>query len=183
MNLKEKYNREIKPALQEQLKLTNQLAVPAPVKAVVNIGVGKYRDDQEAQKAIVHDLALLTGQQPQKTFARQAIAGFKIRRGSHVGYKITLRGRKMYDFISRLFNLSLPRTRDFRGLPEKSVDQAGNLTLGIKEHIVFPEISHENVRFIFSLEVVLVSSARSRQEALALFRLLGVPFRVAKKNA
>lgn len=177
MNLKEKFKKEILPELKQDLSIKNSLAVPAPKKVVVNVGVGKYKDDKAALETIGKDLASLCGQQPLKTIARKAIAGFKIREKSHIGFKVTLRGQKMYDFISRLVNLSLPRTRDFRGISLSAVDQAGNLTVGIKEHIVFPEISHENVRFIFSLQATVVSSAKNKKEAIALFRKLGFPLK------
>ena len=176
---KEKYEKEVKPFLKEKFGYKNDLAVPRPVKVVLNVGTGKYRDDNEALKNIENDITSITGQRGVKTFARKAIAGFKIRKGAQVGFKVTLRGKKMYDFISRLVNLSLPRSRDFRGIDPKAVDQAGNLKVSIKEHIIFPEISHENVRLIFGLETTIVSSARGREEGLAMFKQLGFPF---KKN-
>lgn len=177
MTLKEKYQKQIIPALKEKFGYKNNLETPRLVKVVVNIGVGKYREDNAALQDIENDLTLICGQKAVKTFAKKAISAFKTRKGSHVGFKVTLRGNRMYDFTSRLVNLALPRTRDFRGLDPKAIDQAGNLSVAIKEHIVFPEISHENVRLIFGLEAVFVSSAKTREEALEFFRLFGFPLR------
>lgn len=177
MKLKEKYQKEIRPALKEKFGYKNDWAVPCLKKAVVNVGVGKYREENNTLQEIENDLGLICGQKPVKTFARKAISSFKTRKGSHVGFRVTLRGDKMYDFVSRFINLSLPRTRDFRGLNPKAIDQAGNLTVGVKEHIIFPEISHENVRIIFGLEAVFVTSAKTKKEAQAFFELAGFPLK------
>ncbi len=177
MTLKEKYRKQIIPALKEKSGYRNNLEIPRLVKVVINTGVGKYREDNGALQDIENDLTLICGQKAVKTFAKKAIAAFKTRKGSHVGFKVTLRGDRMYDFVSRLINLALPRTRDFRGIDPKAADWAGNLSVAIKEQIVFPEISHENVRLIFGLEAVLVTSAKTKEEALELFRLLGFPLK------
>ncbi len=177
-DLKEKYIKEVIPKMKEKFKHKNDLAVPKIERAVVNIGIGSSAlKDGKAQERISNDLVLITGQKPVPTLAKKAIAGFKTREGMVVGLKVTLRGKRMYDFLSRLVNIALPRTRDFRGLSPKSVDQNGNLTIGIKEHIIFPELSTEDVKRIFGMEVTIVTKAKNREEALELFKLLGFPIK------
>jgi large subunit ribosomal protein L5 len=144
-------------------------------KVVINIGIGRLKDKKEAVETITNHLALLSGQKASPRPAKVAVSSFKTRKGMIVGYKITLRGKRMRDFLDRLIMLTIPRMRDFRGIPLKSADERGNLTLGIKEHIIFPEIIGENVREIFGLEVTVVSNAKSREEAIELFRKLGFP--------
>jgi len=178
IGLKEKYTKEVIPAMRKKFGYKNNLAVPKVVKVVVNTGIGKALKDKKMQEAIAKDLALITGQKPVSTLARGAISGFKIRKGMKVGLKVTLRGKKMYEFLERLIGTAIPRIRDFRGLPEKSIDKEGNLTVGIKEHIVFPEIAHEDVKTIFGLEVTVVTNAKDRKEAIELFKLLGFPIKV-----
>jgi len=178
IGLKEKYAKEVIPKMKERFGYNNDLAVPKITKVVVNTGIGKVLKDEKMQEAIAKDLALITGQKPVSTLARGAISGFKIRKGMKVGLKVTLRGKKMYEFLERLIGAAIPRIRDFRGLPEKSIDKEGNLTVGIKEHIVFPEIAHEDVKTIFGLEVTVVTNAKDRKEAIELFKLLGFPIKV-----
>ena len=177
MNLKEKYQRQIIPIMKEKFGYRNDLAVPKIQKVVINTGIGKYRQDQRALDEIEHDLTLITGQKPKKTQAKKAISAFKTRKGMVVGMAVTLRKQRMYDFLDRLIDLTLPRTRDFRGIDLKAIDQFGNLTIGIKEHIVFPEISHENIYIIFGLEVCIVTTAKTKEEGSELFRLLGFPLK------
>jgi len=174
-DLKEKYIKEVVPAMIEKFGFKNNMAVPKIKKVIVNVGIGALKDNK-AQEAISSDLALITGQKPAPTQAKRAIAGFKIREGMVVGLKVTLRGRKMFEFLSRLINTAIPRIRDFRGLDPKSVDQGGNLNIGIKEHIIFPEISPEQIKSIFGLEVTVVTNSK-REYALELFSLLGFPIK------
>lgn len=155
---------------------TNRMAAPRIEKIVVSAGVGKRRD--KAQLALVSDrLTRITGQKPSPRPAKQSIAQFKVREGEVVGYQITLRGARMYDFLDKVIHIALPRTRDFRGINDSAVDGMGNMTIGIKEHTIFPETSDEDLKDIFGLAVTVVTSAKSREEALAFFRHLGVPFK------
>ena len=173
----EKYKKEVIPTMKEKFGYQNDLAVPRITKVAVNTGIGKALKDEKMQETISKDLAMITGQKPVSCLAKGAISGFKIRKGMKVGLKTTLRGKKMYEFLDRLVGATIPRIRDFRGLLEKSIDKEGNLTIGIKEHIVFPEIAHEDVRLIFGLEVTVVTNAKDRNEAVELFRLLGFPIK------
>lgn len=176
--LQEKYKKEVVLKMKEKFGYKNDLSVPRIEKTIVNVGIGSSGlKDEKAEKAIAHDLSLITGQKSVPTLAKKAISGFKIRKGMVVGLKITLRGKRMFDFLSRLINIALPRTRDFRGLSLKSVDEGGNLSIGIKEHIIFPEISPEDIKRIFGLEVTVVTNAKKREEALELFKLLGFPIK------
>lgn len=175
-NLKQKYIKEVIPAMKQKFGYRNDMAVPKIIKTIVNVGIGSQAlKDDKAQDTISKDLALITGQKPVPTLARKAVSGFKVRKGMVVGLKVTLRGKRMFDFLSRLINITLPRTRDFRGLPSKSIDEGGNLSIGIKEHIIFPEISQEDIKKVFGLEISIVSNARNREEALELFNSLGFP--------
>ncbi|PJE57597.1 MAG: 50S ribosomal protein L5 [Candidatus Portnoybacteria bacterium CG10_big_fil_rev_8_21_14_0_10_38_18] len=178
--LEEKYKKEVIPAMKEKFGYKNNLAVPKIKKAVVNVGIGSFSKDNQGQDLIAKDLALITGQKPVPTLAKKAISAFKVREGMVVGLKVTLRGKRMFDFVSRLINVAIPRTRDFRGLPSKSVDKSGNLTIGIREHIIFPEISTEDIKKIFGMEISIVSNAKSREEALELFKLSGFPIKEEK---
>lgn len=179
-DLKQKYIKEAIPTMKEKFGYRNDLAVPRIEKAIINTGIGsKGLKDEKDQEMISRDLGLITGQKPIPTLARKAISAFKVRKGMVIGLKVTLRKRKMFDFLSRLINVVIPRIRDFRGLELKSIDNGGNLTIGIREHIIFPEISSEEVRRNFGMEVTIVTNAKKREEALELFRLLGFPI---KKN-
>ncbi len=176
MDLREKYEKEVVPKMEEMFGYTNKFAVPRIEKVVVNTGIGKYLSNESAREHIVRDLTLITGQKPIPTKARHAIASFKIREGMVVGHKVTLRGKRMFDFLTRFIVITLPRVRDFRGVESRAVDPSGNLTIGIKEQIVFPEISRDEITEIFGLEVTVSTTASTRDEALALFRFLGFPF-------
>lgn len=178
MSLKEKYIKQVIPAMMERFGYKNKMVVPKIKKVIINTGVGAFRQDEKAMKEIEQSLALISGQKPILSKAKKAISGFKIREGSPVGFKITLRGQKMHDFLERLINLALPRVRDFRGIEKKSFDQFGNLTLGFKEYIVFPEISHEDVHNIFGLEVCIATTAKSKEEGIELLKLLGFPVKI-----
>ena len=174
--LQEKYKKEVIPAMREKFGYQNIMAVPKIEKVVVNCGVGRIRDEKQHEEVRKH-LALITGQKPAPRPAKKAIASFKTRQGLIIGYQVTLRGKRMYDFISRLVNVALPRTRDFRGIDGKSFDSKGNLTIGIKEHIVFPEMIGEDYRFLFGLEVTVVTNTKRREEGVELLRLMGFPIR------
>lgn len=173
-SIKEKY-KEVVPRMMKEHNWVSPMRAPRLLKAVVNVGTGKMRDKKEAVETVEKHLALITGQKASPRPARAAVASFKTRQGMVVGYKITLRGQRMYDFLDRLINFAIPRTRDFRGIPLTSVDSNGNLTIGIKEHIVFPEMISEDVRNIFGFEVSVVTNAKGRNEAIELFKLLGFP--------
>lgn len=146
-------------------------------KIVINIGLGRALKDEKFMEIALRDLALITGQKPKTTLAKKSIANFKTRKGQIIGAIITLRGKRMRDFLSRLINIALPRTRDFRGINLKSLDKNGNLTIGIKEHIVFPEISGEEIRNIFGFEITIVVRAKNRDEAIKLYKSLGFPIK------
>lgn len=182
LRMKEKYNQEVLPKLKEKLGRKNILSVPRITKTVINTGFSPSIKDEKAQQDIAHDLALITGQKPSPRQAKQAISSFKIREKMVVGLAITLRRQRMYDFLDRLVHISLPRGRDFQGLSEKCVDQNGNLNIGLKEQIIFPEISTESARGIFGLEVSVVTTARNREEGLELFKLLGFPINFKGKK-
>lgn len=169
--------------MMEKFGYPNKMAVPSIEKVVVNIGFGRLGGQQKGEgvkkmtEAILRDLALITAQKPVVTKAKRSIAGFKIRQGQAVGAKVTLRRQKMTDFLERVIHIALPRSRDFQGLSLKCLDSKGHLTFGLKEHIVFPEIAPEKTDFIFGLEVTVVTTAKSREEAEELLRLLGFPFK------
>lgn len=173
--LLEKYNKEVVPVLKKEFGYKNVMAVPKITKVVVNVGTGRIAKESKVVDSLAKDLALMTGQTPIRTKAKSAIASFKTRKGLEIGIKVTLRGRRMYDFMDRLINIALPRTRDFRGIKLSSVDKFGNLTMGIKEHIVFPEVVLESSKNIFGLGITVVSTAKTKEEAERLFRLMGFP--------
>lgn len=181
--LKEKYKKEVIPAIQEKFGYKNPMAVPKIEKVVVNIGFGRLisgKTSEEQKKiftAISNDLALICGQKPVLTKAKKSISGFKIREGMLIGAVVTLRGRKMYDFLERVIHIALPRSRDFRGIDLKSFDKKGNLTIAIKEQIVFPEVSPEKTKMIFGFEITIVTSVKTREEGIELLRLFGFPIK------
>lgn len=172
--LQRTYREEVVPAMMKQFGYKNRMAVPRVEKMVVHTGVGKLREEKQ-QEDIVRDFTRITGQKPVACRAKQAIASFKTREGLVIGYKVTLRGGRMYDFMERFIAATLPRTRDFRGLNRSIVDGGGNATIGVREHIAFPEMIGEDARTIFGLEITAVTNAKNRKEADALFRLLGFP--------
>jgi len=183
LRLKEKYIKEVIPTMKEKFGYANDMAVPKIEKVVVNTGFGRLiagktsEEQKKIQDAILEDLTLLSGQRPILTQAKKSISGFKIREGMAIGAQVTLRGKKMNDFLERLIHITLPRSRDFRGIENKSLGKEGNLTIGIKEHIVFPEILPEKVKTIFGLEITVVTSAKAREEGLELLKLLGFPIK------
>ncbi|OGD25688.1 50S ribosomal protein L5 [Candidatus Azambacteria bacterium RIFCSPHIGHO2_01_FULL_40_24] len=163
--------------LQKELGIKNILALPKLQKVVVNVGLGRAIKDDKFLEIALRDLGLITGQKPKVTLAKKSIANFKTREGVPIGAMVTLRGKRMYDFISRLINIALPRTRDFRGISAKSLDKNNNLTIGVKEHIVFPEVSGEEVKNIFGFEITLVVKAKNKNEAMALYKVMGFPIK------
>ena len=177
MKAKEKYNKVVIPAMKEIFSFSNNLQVPRVQKVVINAGVGKYLKEGDKVEEILKSLSEITGQHPVRTRAKKAISGFKIREGLEIGAKITLRGRMMWDFIDRLVNAALPRIRDFQGLEEKLIDEYGNLNIGVKEHIVFPEISPEKVKNIFGFQITIATTAKNKKEGKELFKLLGFPLK------
>lgn len=177
--MKVKYQ-EAFPDLRKTLERENALALPRVTKVTLNVGLGKFLKEQSRVDEIVEMLTAITGQKPVMMKARKAIAGFKIREGLEVGVKVTLRGRRMWQFLDRFLFAALPRVRDFQGIPVSSVDANGNCNIGIKEHMVFPEIVPEKVQTIFSLQIVVTTTARNRKDGEALFLALKFPFRVGE---
>ncbi|HCM36839.1 MAG: 50S ribosomal protein L5 [Candidatus Wildermuthbacteria bacterium RIFCSPLOWO2_02_FULL_47_9c] len=181
--MREKYAKDVVPAMIKKFGYKSVMAVPRPEKVVLNTGFGKLiaaRTEDEQRKtleAIGKDMSDIAGQRISLTRAKRSIAGFKIREGMPVGAKVTLRGARMYEFLDRLIHVVLPRSRDFRGLPVSSVDEKGNMAVGIREHIFFSEISPEKVKDIFGLQVTIATTAKSKEKGLELFRLLGFPIR------
>jgi large subunit ribosomal protein L5 len=173
-----KYTETIVPEMKKIFGYTNSMAVPRIEKCVINVGTGKILKETEKVEEIMNSLGEICGQRLVKTKAKKAIAGFKIRIGLEVGAKATLRGKRMWNFIDHLVNFALPRTRDFQGIGLSSIDISGNMNLGIKEHIIFPEISPEKVKNIFSFEITIVTSAKDKKEAVEFFRLLGFPLKL-----
>lgn len=176
INLKTKYNKMILPVLKDQFGYKNDLAAPRILKVVVNIGAGRLKDDKIASQEIIRLLSLITGQKPSPRQSKKAIASFKTRIGMVIGYKITLRGKMMYDFLDKFINISLPRVRDFRGLNYKFIDKGGNLNLGFKEHTSFPETIGEDFKNIYGLEISIVTNTISHKNSFEFFKLLGFPF-------
>lgn len=177
--LKEKYIKEVIPKMREKFGYKNNLVVPRIDKVVVNVGFNRdVSGNKDFLDKIENNLMRITGQKPVRTKAKKAISAFKIRENLIIGMMATLRGKRMEDFVDKLINITLPRFRDFRGLEKKSVDVQGNLTIGIKEHIVFPEVQVDEVERIHGLEVVIHTSAKKNEEGLELLRLLGFPLRI-----
>jgi len=175
--LKERYVSEMAPALQQKFAYKNVMQIPQLEKIVLNMGVGEAISNSKAIDAAVGDMMKITGQRPVVTRAKKSIAAFKLRAGMPIGVKLTLRGDRMYEFVDRLFNVALPRVRDFRGVSPKSFDGRGNYTLGLKEQIIFPEIEYDKIDKVRGMDVVFVTTAKSDEEARELLKLLGMPFR------
>ncbi|MFO0964837.1 MAG: 50S ribosomal protein L5 [Gemmataceae bacterium] len=177
--LQERYNKEFVKKLGEKFGRTNALSLPRLNKIVVNMGVGKALQDKNRMEAAVENLTQITGQRPQITKARESISGFRLREGQQIGCRVTLRGRRMYEFLDRLISVALPRIRDFRGVNPKSFDGNGNYSLGLSEQMVFPEIDPDKVTFTQGMDVTFVMSTRNDDESRELLRLFGMPFREA----
>jgi large subunit ribosomal protein L5 len=175
--LRKHYDEVVRPAMIEQFGYKNTLEVPMITKVVLNMGVGEGTADRKKVDTAAADLALIAGQKPVITKARNAIAGFKLRENLAIGAKVTLRKQRMYEFVDRLVTIALPRVRDFRGLNPKSFDGAGNFALGIKEHLVFPEIAYDKVDAVWGMDVIVCTTAKTDDEARALLKLFNFPFR------
>ncbi|AVX21795.1 MAG: 50S ribosomal protein L5 [Bacillota bacterium] len=178
--LREKYQAEVAPALMQKFGYKNVMQIPKLEKVVINIGLGEAIQNPKAIEAAVNDLTMITGQKPIVTRAKKSIAGFKLRENMPIGVKVTLRGDRMYHFLDKLFHVALPRVRDFRGVSPTGFDGRGNYNLGLKEQLIFPEIEYDKVDKLRGMNVTIVTSAKTDEEARELLRLLGMPFRASK---
>ncbi|MBQ9266779.1 MAG: 50S ribosomal protein L5 [Clostridia bacterium] len=174
--LQETYKNEIVQELMKKFEYKSVMQVPKLEKVVINMGVSDVRDNAKALESAMRDLEIITGQKAVATTAKKSIAGFKIREGMKIGCKVTLRADKMYDFITKLFNVALPRVRDFKGLSPNSFDGRGNYTMGVKEQLIFPEIEYDKIDKIRGMDIIFVTTAQTDEEAKELLRLLGMPF-------
>ncbi len=175
--LREQYKKEVIPALQKKFNYKSVMEVPKLEKIVINIGLGDIRDNPKALENAMNDLSLITGQKSIITKAKKSIAAFKIREGANVGCKVTLRSEKMYEFAYKLFNVAMPRIRDFRGVSSNSFDGKGNYSMGIKEQLIFPEIEYDKIDKLRGMDIIFVTTAKSDDEAKELLSLLGMPFK------
>lgn len=178
----ENYKKVIVPKLKEEFRLGSGMAVPRITKVVVNTGIGDAKDSKEEQERITRDLGAITGQKPSLRKTTKSISGFGTRRGQIVGASVTLRGKRMYDFLERLFNIVLPRLRDFKGVPRSALDNSGNYTLGVSEHTVFPEIDLAKVGKVRGLEITIVTNTRDKEKSARLLEELGMPFEKEDKS-
>jgi len=178
--LRELYEKEVIPALQKKFNYKSIMQVPKLEKIVINIGLGDTRDNPKALDNAINDLSIITGQKPIATKAKKSIAAFKLREGANIGTKVTLRAGKMYDFAYKLFNVALPRVRDFRGLETNSFDGRGNFSMGVKEQLIFPEIEYDKIDKLRGMDIIFVTTAKTDEEAKELLTLLGMPFREGK---
>ena len=175
---KDLYNNDIKKDLMKEFKYTSVMQVPKLDKIVINIGLGETKDNPKALDNAMNDLTIITGQRPIVTKAKKSIAAFKLREGAKIGCKVTLRSGKMYDFAQKLFNVALPRVRDFRGVSTNSFDGRGNYSMGVKEQLIFPEIEYDKIDKLRGMDIIFVTTAKTDEEAKELLTLLGMPFRV-----
>ncbi|WP_234573629.1 50S ribosomal protein L5 [Rhodohalobacter sp. 614A] len=171
------YKEEIVPKLKEEFGYENIMAIPKLQKIVINVGAGEAINDAKYLDSIVENIGAITGQQPVKTKAKKSVSNFKLREGMPIGCKVTLRKKVMYEFLDRLINLALPRTRDFQGVPNKSFDGRGNYTMGIKEHTIFPEIDVDSTNRVHGMDITFVTNAETDEEAFALLKHFGMPFK------
>ena len=174
--MRAKYEQEVRKALMEKYGYKSPMQIPKLDKIVINIGVGEAKDNSKALESAVADLAAITGQQPVVTKAKKSVANFKIREGMNLGCKVTLRSDKMYEFLDRLFNIALPRVRDFRGINPNAFDGRGNYALGIKEQLIFPEIDYDKIDKVRGMDIIFVTTANTDEEARELLSLMGAPF-------
>jgi len=183
IGIKENYIKQVIPGMMKKFELKNKMSVPKITKVVVNTGLGRMVSDKTGSekekifKAVLNDLTMICGQKAVLTKAKKAIASFKTRTGMPIGARVTLRGSKMNDFLERVINIALPRSRDFQGIDLRSFDDQGNLTIPIKEHIIFPEVSAEKVRFVFGFEITITTTSKSKEQGIELLRLLGFPIK------
>ena len=173
--LKDLYDKQIKNSLKELLQIKNDMAVPRLTKITINMGVGKASQEKGKIEGALNDMKLISGQQPVVTKARKSVAGFKLREGSNIGVKVTLRKSRMYEFLDRLVNIALPRVRDFRGLSQASFDGRGNFSLGLKEQIVFPEIDYDNLDELRGMDITIVTTAKDDKQSLELLKQFNLP--------
>ncbi len=174
--MRDKYVSEIAPAMMQKFEYKSPMQIPKLDKIVVNIGLGEAKENSKVVEAAMADLAAITGQKPIATKARKSVANFKLREGMTIGCKVTLRGEKMYEFVDRLFNVALPRVRDFRGINANAFDGRGNYALGIKEQLIFPEIDYDKIDKIRGMDIIFVTTANTDEEARELLTLMGAPF-------
>jgi len=175
--LKDKYTSEVAPALQETFSYKSVMQIPRLEKIVLNMGVGEVKDNPKALENAMRDMGAISGQRPVATIATKSVAAFKLREGMKIGCKVTLRGEKMFEFLDKLVSISLPRVRDFRGVSANSFDGHGNYAMGIKEQLMFPEIDYDKVDKIRGMDIIIVTTAQTDEEARELLKLLGMPFR------
>ena len=174
--IKELYTSEIAPALMKKFEYKSVMQIPKLDKIVINVGVGDAKENSKAIDAVIADITAITGQKAVPTYARKSVANFKVREGMKIGVKVTLRGEKMYEFVDRLFNFSLPRVRDFKGINPNAFDGRGNYSLGLKEQLIFPEIEYDKVEKIRGMDICFVTTANTDEEARELLKLMGAPF-------
>ena len=174
--MKEVYTSEIAPALMKKFQYKSVMQIPKLDKIVINVGVGEAKENSKAIDAVIADISAITGQKAVPTHARKSVANFKVREGMKIGVKVTLRGEKMYEFLDRLFNFSLPRVRDFKGINPNAFDGRGNYSLGLKEQLIFPEIEYDKVDKIRGMDICFVTTAKTDEEARELLRMLGAPY-------
>ena len=174
--IKELYVNEIAPALMKKFEYKSTMQIPKLDKIVINVGVGDAKDNSKAIDSVISDITLIAGQKAVPTFAKKSVANFKLREGTKIGVKVTLRGEKMYEFVDRLFNFSLPRVRDFKGINPNAFDGRGNYSLGLKEQLIFPEIEYDKVEKIRGMDIAFVTTATTDEEARELLTLMGAPF-------
>lgn len=174
--LQEKYSKEVAPALMEKFGYKSVMQIPKLEKIIINIGCGEAKDNAKALDGAVSDLTAITGQKPVITRAKKSVAAFKVREGMPIGCKVTLRNDKMYEFLDRFFNVALPRVRDFRGISANSFDGRGNYSVGIKEQLIFPEIDYDKIDKIRGMDIIMVTTAKTDEEARELLSLMGAPF-------
>ncbi|MGB2599221.1 MAG: 50S ribosomal protein L5 [Candidatus Omnitrophota bacterium] len=176
VRLKEEYKNEIVPRMMERYGYKNAMQVPRVDKIVINVGLGEMANEKDLIEPVRDGIAKISGQRPALTRAKKSISNFQIRDGSAVGFKVTLRGERMYEFLDRLINVVIPRIRDFRGVPRTSFDQQGNYTLGVREHTIFPEIDPDKVKMVHGMDISIVTTAKTKEEATGLLENFGMPF-------
>ena len=174
--LKDKYRAEVAPALMKKFEYSSPMQIPRLEKIVINVGCGEAKENSKALEAVVNDLSAITGQKPVITHARKSVANFKLREGMAIGAKVTLRSDRMWEFLDRLFNVALPRVRDFRGISATAFDGRGNYALGLKEQLIFPEIEYDKIDKIRGMDIIMVTTAKTDEEARELLALMGAPF-------
>lgn len=175
--LKEKYTSEVAPAMKDEFKYTSVMQIPKIEKIVLNMGVGEVKDNPKALDNAMRDMGIIAGQKPVATVSRKSVAAFKLREGMKIGCKVTLRGERMYQFLDKLISIDLPRVRDFRGISANSFDGHGNYAMGIKEQLMFPEIDYDKIDKIRGMDIIIVTTAQTDEEAKKLLELMGMPFR------